>query len=50
MKKLPLPVYLRGKLHKIDESEGEKRYLCMSLNPMKLTCAYIFLGRAPSRH
>ena len=40
------PLYLQGKI----PENVTCRFLCISFNPFKLTCAYLFLTRFPNRH
>ena len=43
---IPKPSYLRGRVPENILS----RFICISFNPFKLTCAWLFLSRFPNRH
>jgi hypothetical protein len=48
--KVPIPPYLVGSLEILQSPDNP--YTCCGIrtNPLKLTCAYIFIGKYPNRH
>ncbi|CAG9316704.1 unnamed protein product [Blepharisma stoltei] len=42
---VPMPLYLEGQI-----PDEEIRILYFKINPMKLTCGYIFIGQYPTKH
>jgi len=48
--KVPIPPYLTGSLEYLQSAENPYTCCGVSTNPLKLSCAYIFIGKFPNRH
>lgn len=48
--KVPIPPYLTGSLEYLQSADNPYTCCGVSTNPLKLTCAYIFIGKFPNRH
>ena len=50
VEKVPIPPYLTGSLEYLQSPANPYTCCGTPTNPLKLTCAYIFIGKFPNRH